>query len=281
MSLSQDNREVDAFAAEHARRNQLTPQAREALAAKTHALVAWLKRFRRTIGAALRYPEAHPQRGAAIAELLEETHAFGAAHGVLEVRLEAGHCTSDAGFPLPNNIDSESAAYTFYPFYRDGVAKFALAPNVQPYVLQTLLDAVSVRGGEPVDTFMRLWHAQGPTFYIEGTSSMDGRSASAFSAVAPRHIRAVAYLEALTAAAPFYASGDVRPMFTTATLDGLAGHGIDADTAIAMLTTAEGAAESLRVTPDGANAVRRLFEHDGDRDARVEALRRLHLLGGP
>lgn len=245
------------------------------LTARTVGLVSWVKLFRRTVGFASQYPPGHAQRTAVVQELDDETQRYVGRWGKLELRFTPGHCESAEGFPLRVDPGAESGGYAFFPLFHDGVASLHLGPGVGLRDVKTLLAVVGANSADVVDdAFLRLWHAQNPSIQITPRPTVTTQAAGALAAADPNDGAAKAYTATLTAAAPFYTSGDLRPMFTTATLDGLVGHGIDAAASMEMLTTTDGAANSPRVRPDAASTLRSLFEHDGDRTARRTAIQR-------
>lgn len=273
-SLSRDNRDVTAFCAEFARRNQLNAEDARDLAERTESVVAWVRRFRRTVGFASRYPEGHAQRTAVLGDLDGDTRDHVERWGTLELRLLPGRCETVEGFPIPAAAETDGAGYTLFPLHRDGVARLVLGPGAGTREIETLLRAIAATpAAEPVDAFLCLWRAQSPSLRVEASATITAEAAGALSSADPSDPAANAFVATLTAAAPFYTSGDLRPMFTTATLDGLVGHGIQPKESIRMLTTPEGAATVPSVDPEQAASLRLLFDHTGDRDARCGAIR--------
>ena len=279
-SLSRDSRAVSEFAYEYATKHQLTAEQTEGLSRRTNALVDWLKQFRRTLGHIARYAIDHPQRRAALDELVRATSSYTSHFGPIEIRFRPGHSESAEGFPLPHAVEADLIAYTFYPMFRDGVARLLIAPGAGPDELDQLLQIANSRGRrDGDDVFTWIWRLRSPSIRIEAEPTLNAEVASALTSHGVEDPALQAFMATLDSADPFFSSADARPLFTTDTLDGLADQGIYAERAMRLLTTPEGAAEAPALDAGGAAALRSLLAHPGDREARIEAIRGRHFGG--
>lgn len=280
-TLSRDNRAAAEFAHAYATRVGLDRGQHDLLVAKTEALVDWLKRFRRTLSFAMRYPVEHPQRQAVVDDLLRDTQTFIHRYGPLVLRFAPDHSETDEGFHMPAAADSEFGTYTFYPMFRDGIASLRLVPGAGTAELNLLLDVIAARGRrDGDDTYTWIWRARPPSLELEMEPSLTADVATALAAHQSEDPALEAFLSTLVAADPFYSASDPRTTFSADTLDGLAQQGIDPDRARRMLLDPNAAGEAPEVDAAAAASLRTLYGHGGDREARVAAIRTTHGGGG-
>lgn len=280
-ALSRDNRAAVEFAQENASTRGLDPIQRDMLAAKTEAIVDWLKRFRRTLSFAARYPHEHVQRQAAIEDLLRDTVQYIGRFGDLEIRLYADHSSTAEGFRLPAAAEGEFGEFTFYPLFRDGITGFTIHQGVGPAELNLLLDVVASSGErEGDDAYTWLWRHDPPGLSVELAPSMTASIATALAVHGTDDPPLQAFLATLEAADPFYSSSDGRTTFSAETLEALRAQGVDPERARRLLLDPSAGDELPSVGVDAAARVRALYVHERDRSARLEALARAHG-GGP
>lgn len=277
-TLSRDNRAAVEFAHAYAVSHGLDASQHDLLVAKTDAVVDWLKRFRRTLSFAKRYPHDHPQRQSVVDELLQETGSFTSRFGDLVLVLAPDHSETSEGFHLPPETGHEFGHYTFYPMFRDGIARLAVHPGASRFDLDLLLDVVASDGRrDDDDAYTWIWRERPPCLTVVVEPSLTATSATSLAAHDAEDPALHAFLEALSAAGPFYSGSDGRTTFNADTLEGLARQGIDPEYARRLLLDRDASQLLHPVDPDAAAQLRRLYSHAGDRDARLAAASSTHL----
>lgn len=276
-SLNRDGRAAAAFASEFADANQLTPADARRLANATASVLEWLKVFRRSLAVAKKYPPDHPHREESRHRVTSATTDHLAEYGDLELHFFPDHTRTREGFRLPSATEQELAAYTFFPFYRDGVEMIRLRRGCGREEIDTIVSIVA-SGGRRLgdDAFLWLWQERYPSVDIRVEPKLNAQLAIALAVRGSLSISADAFLAVFRAAAPQPQTVLERPAFTTDSLELLADRGLDPVRTRTMLSSLTPETMLPQIQREEIEAARVLLLQKAERDARIDALRRQH-----
>lgn len=276
-SINRESRAAAAFASEFSEEHRLTPADAQRLAESTASVLEWLTIFRRSLAVAKKYPADHPHREESRRRVTIATAEHLDKFSELELHFFPDHTRTREGFQLPSATEQELAAYTFFPFYRDGVEMIRLRRGCGREEIDTIVSIVA-SGGRRLgdDAFLWLWQQRFPSVDIRVEPKLNAKLSIALAVRGSLSVSANAFLATFHAAAPHFAADNGRPKFTTDSLELLAERGLDPVRAEAMLGSMQPETMLPQVSREAVEAARVLLLQKAERDARLEALRRQH-----
>lgn len=278
--MSRDGRAAAAFATEYARTEQLAPEAAEALTRSTSSLLEWVKAFRRTLAVAKKYPVNHPHREDSRSRLAQATAIHLDAHADIELHFWPDHTRTREGFRIPAATEHELDPYTFFAFYRDGIASIRLRRGVGRRELDVIVNIIAAGGRQQGDdAYLWLWRERFEFVDVRVEPKLNAHLAIALAVRGSMSVSADAFLAAFYAASPFHVSGDARQAFTTDSFASLVQQGLDPARATQMLSSPKPESLLPPVRQEDVETARNLLTKTAERQARIAALRNQHFGG--